>query len=257
MQKKIALTALALAIMAPASIVFAEENQQETTNTQESQQEQTQKTWGAQREQHKQAMENQREAGKQAMENQRGQNRQGLMELQQQKRLEFQDRKENMGEQQCKNIENKIANRINRYENNRQMLRTVYTNMKARLTRLVERLKAAGADTTKLEADLAILTTKTEKRKTDYATFMTTLQDSQTFACGKSEGEFKGKIEEARKVPEIIKADREDIKNFFETVIKADLKAIRETLAAQKETTGPTEHTETTEAPATTPGVQQ
>jgi len=69
------------------------------------------------------------------------------------------------------------------------------------------------------------------------------LKDSQTFACGKSEGEFKTKITEARKVPELIKQDREDIKKFFQTTIKADLEAIKTKLAAEKATTAtaPTE----------------
>lgn len=151
-----------------------------------------------------------------------------------QKRLEFQASKEKMAQDKCTNIETKIATRINRYENNGEMFQTIYENMQARLTRLVERLKSAGADTTQLESDIATLNTKIEKLKSDQATFMTTLKDSQTFACGKSEGEFKAKIDGARQVPEVLKKDRQDIKDFFQTTIKADLQSIRQLLADQK-----------------------
>lgn len=155
--------------------------------------------------------------------------------LAQQKRLELQDKKEKMAQDRCKNIESKIATRVNRYENNGQMLQKVYGNMKTRLERLATRLKAAGADTTKLEADLATLYGKIDKLYVNQTAFMTTLKESQTFVCGKTEGEFKTKLEEARKVPEIIKQDRTDIKTFFQTTIKADLEAIRATLGEAPE----------------------
>lgn len=150
-----------------------------------------------------------------------------------QKRLELQDRKEKMVEEKCKNIEAKIETRIGRYENNGQMLQKVYGNMKTRLERLTARLKSTGVDTTQLEKDLATLYGQIDKLQADQATFMTTLKESQSFVCGKSEGEFKGKLEQARKVPETIKQDREDIKKFFQTTIKADLQAVKAQLEKQ------------------------
>lgn len=164
-----------------------------------------------------------------------GGQRKELTEKMQQKRLEFEDRKEKMAEEKCKNIENKIANRVNRYENNGQMLQKVYGNMKTRLQRLSAQLKAAGADTTKLDADLVVLNGKIDKLYADHAAFMFTLKETKTFVCGKTEGEFKTKIEQARKVPETIKQDRADIKNFFQTTIKADLEAIKTTLGLTTE----------------------
>lgn len=168
-----------------------------------------------------------------------------------QKRLEFQDRKEKMAETKCKNLENKLATRIGRYENNGQMLQKVYGNMKTRLDRLSAQLKAAGVDTTKLNTDLAALYVKIDKLYADQAAFMVTLQESQTAVCGKTEGEFKTQIENARKVPEVIRQDRNDIKTFFQTTIKADLQAIRAQLAE----TNTTEAVKT-EEPRTTTSVK-
>jgi len=177
----------------------------------------------------------------------RAQFKQGM----QAKKLEFQNKKEKMVEDKCKNIETKIASRVKRYENNGKMLETVYGNMQTRLERLVTRLKEAGAITTQLETDIIALNEKIDKLKADQATFMTTLADSQSFVCGKSEGEFKGKIDQARKIPAQLKADRDDIKKFFQTTIKADLQAIRKTLAESKTTEKPEATAKTT--PAATP----
>lgn len=164
--------------------------------------------------------------------------RNGKNELAQQ-RLEFKDSKEKLTAEKCKNLETKIANRINRYENNGQMIENVYGNMQTRLTRLLTKLKTAGADTKQFETDLATLQAKIAKLKTDQATFISSLEETQSFACGKAEGEFKAKLETARKVPDLIRADRQEIKSFFEKTIKADLKTIREFLATQKTTTTP------------------
>lgn len=149
-----------------------------------------------------------------------------------QKRLEFQDRKEKMSEEKCKNIETKIATRTNRYENNKAMTEKVYTNMQARMKRLLTKLKSSGADTSKFETDLKTLDEKITKLRTDYSSFIATLTQTKEFVCGKSEGEFKNKLEEARKVPETIKQDREDIKNFFQNTIKADLEEIKNKLSS-------------------------
>ncbi|EKE24949.1 MAG: hypothetical protein ACD_5C00347G0006 [uncultured bacterium] len=158
-------------------------------------------------------------------------------EMAAQKRLEFQDKKEKMVADKCQNIEKKIANRVNRYENNGQMLTKVYGNMKTRLARLSAQLKTSGADTTKLDADLVILSGKIDKLLADQASFMATLKTSQTAVCGSSEGEFKTQLENARKVPELIKQDRTEIKTFFQTTIKEDLQAIMVKLGGTLEAT--------------------
>lgn len=166
-------------------------------------------------------------------------------QLNAEKRLEFQDRKEKMAADKCENIANRIANRINRYENNGQMLQKVYGNMKTRLTRLSAQLKTSGADTAKLDADLVTLYAKIDKMFVDQTEFMTALKATQTATCGSTEGDFKTQIENARKVPELIKQDRADIKAFFQTTIKADLQAIMVQLGITPEATEPAEAVET------------
>ncbi|KKQ53525.1 MAG: hypothetical protein US70_C0002G0013 [Parcubacteria group bacterium GW2011_GWD2_38_11] len=236
MHKKIVFSTLVFALAIPVVPAFAQVSTTSTTQIEKSRTE----------------MRTELQAQKQANQTERAELKEDAQvkraELQA-KRLEFQDKKEKMAEEKCKSIESKIATRVGRYQNNGQMLEKVYGNMQARLARLLTKLKTAGAETAKLETDLAELNVKINKLKADQATFMTTLADSQAFVCGKSEGEFKNKLEQARKVPEIIKQDRQEIKNFFQTTIKTDLQAIRKQLAEQKETT---EATETPAAPVTT-----
>lgn len=210
MNKKIALGALAFAIMLPASIAFAEEISQTTPST----------TQPAVRPQIRAEIQAEREQNK---------------ELREAKRLEFQDKKEKIEQARCKNIEAKIATQFKRYENNGKMLRNVYGNMQTRLTRLVEKLDETKADTVQLKANLVTLDEKIGKLYADHSKLLITLQASQTFVCEGTEGEFKGRLENARKIPALIRQDRQDIKNFFQTTIKTDLQAIRTSLAEEKE----------------------
>lgn len=139
-------------------------------------------------------------------------------------------RKENR-EKWCEQTGVRINTRVNRYENNQAMYQKVFSNMKTRLDRLVANLKEKGADTTQLEADLKTLAEKIAKLDSDYATFIAALKETTTSTCGQSDGEFKKQLGEARSVIPTIKADRQDIKNFFQTTIKKDLQTIRQKLA--------------------------
>lgn len=169
---------------------------------------------------------------------------------QQQKSENLQERqnikadKQQLAQDKCKNIETRISNRVNNFENNQTMFQTVFGNMKARLDRLTSRLDSAGADTTKLKADIVILNGKIDKLNSDYASFIDQLKQTQTLTCGQSQGEFMGKLGDARKQLPLIMQDKQDIKTFFQGTIKPDLLAIRQKLAEQKTTT--TENTSTT-----------
>lgn len=157
-----------------------------------------------------------------------------IEERRQQFQDKFQDRKEKMDERRCKNIETRVDSRLKRYENDQQMLENVYGNMQARFARLVARLDSAGADTAKLKADLGTLDSMIEKLYGDHAAFMESLKTTRSSACGQSEGEFKGKLGEARNVLPRIKEQRAEIREFFKTTIKPDLETIRQQLESEK-----------------------
>lgn len=229
MYKKIAVSALLVALAFPLSAAFAhaEETQTEQDVT---------KTAASQQQQKKQELEAQRELKKQELAAQKEQKKQELEAL---KLKNQQDR--------CKNIEARVDTRINRYENNLKMFQTVFGNMETRLTRLSTRLeealKTAGiTDTSKLDklaTDMATLKTKIQKLDSDYAAFITGLKDAKTTTetCDPAATTgLSGKFGEARKTIDLIRQDRQDIRNFFETTIRPDLLAIRAQLPAEIET---------------------
>jgi hypothetical protein len=219
MNKKLIALSAAFAVIVPLTSVLAEDN--EPTN---SSYEENKKISERQREENKRLMENNREQNKQEMEKQREENKQKMEALREGKKQE-----------RCKNTEERITTRINRFEEGHSMFQTVFGKMKARLERLVTRLDAAEADTTKLKTDLQTLYGKIDKLTSDYNAFIAGLKETQPLTCGQSEGEFKGKLGEARKqLPQIIQ-ERKEIRTFFQETIKADLMEIRKQLGITRE----------------------
>lgn len=177
----------------------------------------------------------------------------------QQKSEALKDRQEKFETDKCKNIESRIDTTIKRYENNQQMNERVFGQVKFRLERLAKMLEEKGYDVKQLRADIEILSGKIETLKTDYANFITSLKETQSSTCGRSQGEFVGKLGESRKVQQTIIDDRLDIRSYFQTTIKADLMAIRKQAEEKAEKNKPkrlndvTGDSATVEVPATAP----
>jgi hypothetical protein len=123
----------------------------------------------------------------------------------------------------CKNLEEKIAQKINRFESNKDKHLRAYKNLVSRLSKFVVRLEERGFDTQKLAADISAVETKIQKAEGDYTAFINKLKESQSYACGKSQGEFAKRLAESRKLLKTFRDDTAEIRNYFVNIIRKDL----------------------------------
>ncbi len=130
-------------------------------------------------------------------------------------------------EKRCTQIENKIQVQIGRYEDGKARHLNSYSNLANRLEKLITRLEDKGYDTTQLKTDLVTLKTKIAKFSTDYLVYITRLNGTKAYACGKSEGEFKNELKSAKDLLKAVQDDSEEIRSFYQETIKPDLKALR------------------------------
>jgi len=128
----------------------------------------------------------------------------------------------------CNLWETRISDRIASYNGSKDSSTAAYLNISDRLSELKNRLTANGYDATKLTADLQTLGDKINKFVADYEAYMGALTESQSYACGHSNGEFKAKLAEARKLLQVVKQDHSDIKNYYLKAIKPDLQQLRD-----------------------------
>ena len=136
-------------------------------------------------------------------------------------------RNERRLERRCFVAQNLIEQRVETYRKNRDNHITRYNRMKDRLTALVNRLTENGHDTTKVKADLLVLEGKIQKFAADSAAFHKKLEEANDYNCGDAEGAFKSRIEEARDLLKIVRADAADIRDYFKNTIKPDFQALR------------------------------
>lgn len=127
----------------------------------------------------------------------------------------------------CDDVTSRINQRIKKYEENHDGHVTAYNKLKNRLQELVTKLEAEGKDVTKLKADLVILEEKIKAYSDAKATFIETLKNSQSMACGESQGAFKEQIGTIQDAHRTMMGKAKDIRTFFSTVIKVDLRALK------------------------------
>lgn len=134
---------------------------------------------------------------------------------------------ERIVENRCEIVTNRVQNMITKFDTNKQRHIERHTKVVERVKEVVTKLKAKGYDTSKLETDLVSLETKVREFATLYSDFIAKLKESQTLACGNSEGAFKAKLDEAR---QSLKASREkakEITNFIKDTIIPDLRDLK------------------------------
>lgn len=130
-------------------------------------------------------------------------------------------------QQRCTQATQRIETTVARYNNNKDKHVQQYKDLAARLSALGEKLIAKGYDISKLQADGKILNDKIAKFASDYADVISKLEATKQYACGTSQGAFKQALKTAQDQLKIVKADSVDIRNYYQTVIRPDVQAIR------------------------------
>jgi len=134
----------------------------------------------------------------------------------------------------CDTLKNKIDNRVNRFENNKEAHVEVYTKLQDRLEERVAKWKEMHYDVTKLEEDLDKLSDKITEFTDDYKAFIEKLKATKDVACGTAT-EFSDAIAAAREALKIVRQDASDIRNFYHTAIRPDIIELKQQTPAVEE----------------------
>jgi len=130
-------------------------------------------------------------------------------------------------DQRAKVIQERIETTIARFNNNKARHTAVYNNIKAKVTDAVATLAANGYDTSKLATDLATYNDKIVKYATDYATFIGLLQTAEQYAPYASQGQFLNAMAQARAQLRTVRQDDLELRNYYQSVIRPDIAALK------------------------------
>ena len=118
--------------------------------------------------------------------------------------------------------------------------------------KVIDKLKAAGKDTTELEADLAVAKQKSAVLTADIATYRQTLAELQALDCVTDPTAFQATLVTARLQRDTAKAAAVDLRTYISTTLKTALNKVKSQLESDKPKSESTDKSTTT--PTTTGG---
>lgn len=152
----------------------------------------------------------------------------------------------------CPVVESKIQVKATNFDNNKVKHLEIYSKVKERLVSITDKLAAKGIDVTSLRATLVVFDQKITKFSDDYAIYIGKLKESQVFVCGKSEGDFRTKLKDAKTALAQVHKDAVDIRTYYAQTVKPEINKIRALLRAPKTTSTPATTTDLVPAAETT-----
>ena len=152
----------------------------------------------------------------------------------QEKQEKVQEKKEEIAEMKeakrlriCVHLEEKIDTKVARFHEHKGSHANKYQKLKERLERIVSGLEDKGYDVGNLKEDLVELNRLIEEYAQLYTDFIDSLRYTRGFACGKLDEDFRDKMGESKEKLRLLKEKRAEIREFYKTVIREDLKELR------------------------------
>lgn len=137
-------------------------------------------------------------------------------------------RKYELVTQRCERITTNIQSRIDRFNSIADQRVATYEKVKERVKGIEEQLAAAGYDTSELQNALVELDALIVEHWNQRKAIIATLQESQEYACGESEGEFKSRVQASRDQVAALRESGMAIRDFFRDTIRPIIQELRE-----------------------------
>lgn len=130
-----------------------------------------------------------------------------------------------------------------------------FTKISESVQKLVDKLKAAGKDTSEVEANLATAKTKADALTAAITAYKTTLGDLKDMDCATDPTAFAATLATARTQRDAAAAAAKDLRTFLSTTLKASIGKLKSQLESEKSSNSTTSTTPTT-TPENTGGNQ-
>lgn len=146
------------------------------------------------------------------------------------KKAEISERVEN----RCQKAEQRVAELIAKYEAGQNKYTSRYAALVTKLNNLVQMLENKGINSQNLPAHIAKIESMVGELESGVAQVVDLLKQTQTLACGESEGEYLLKLMEAKEAGLTVRQKAMDINQYFISEVIPELKEIRAAYLASK-----------------------
>lgn len=144
----------------------------------------------------------------------------------QETRAQVQTNREARVETRCNLSTQRIELWTSRYANNQSRFQKIEERVGQTVDTVIERAKAAGKDTSELEAAVATYKTKVDMASAEYSTLISLLNDTKQYACGESEGAFKDALSKAKTQMTKTRQSVLDARTYYQQSVRTAAQAL-------------------------------
>lgn len=136
----------------------------------------------------------------------------------------------------CGNIQKKAEERVANFEKNRDKHYEIYVKLTDRLEAVINDYEDNyGFNVDKLKEDLTLLEGKVTEYNEDYADYLSKLNVIEGIDCDNNQTDLTNALKDAREVLKEVRKDVVDIKTFYWTTIRQDIKELKKQIIQDKE----------------------
>jgi|SRR3989344_1198495 len=150
-------------------------------------------------------------------------------------RSEVQERKQELREDMCQRVTDRIGERRQRFEEHRDNRVNIYRGIIERLKNLVTKLKDRGCDASQVETDLTTLEKLVDELVVAFNLFVDKLQAVRIPVCQEEPGDWKTAMAQVREQLQLVKAKHQEVRAFYKDTLKPDVKVASQTCRATNE----------------------
>ncbi|MFA5856104.1 MAG: hypothetical protein WC867_02005 [Candidatus Pacearchaeota archaeon] len=128
----------------------------------------------------------------------------------------------------CNAVNSRVEGRLRQYNEEKDKHYTRFSKLSESLQTIITKADSRGFDTSALKEDQVKLNELIQVFQADYTLFIEKLANTRNFTCGHSEGQFLASLNESKNQLKVVKLDADAIKEFFQSTVKEDIKALKE-----------------------------
>lgn len=151
----------------------------------------------------------------------------GMMKDTLEERQVRQEERNQVRDDHCVQLQDRIQNRINEFNENKDGNVERYREAKQRISDLISKLENQGVDVAQLKEDLNTFDSMITKYASIYADLINSLKNTTQYVCGESQGQFKEAMDMARQKHQEVVAQRQSIHDYYKNTLKEDIQALK------------------------------
>jgi chromosome segregation ATPase len=136
----------------------------------------------------------------------------------------------------CEEVQARINNRLNQYEENKEQYHSRYSGISDKVTDLADKLEDKGCDVDQIRTDLDSFEDYIETFAAAFRVFVTDMQSARGYACDEIDSDFRAQVQESKNQVLAMRQAAKELHSFVLNTLKPHMRTAGEACKAQLQT---------------------